>query len=331
MTPASWTDRYGELALLKLSCSGEKGDTVNAIHRALQGFVGTRASKESQLDCIKEALEPLIANGECVAKGARRTLTKKARQNAQANFGIRSGPVTWPTVQKADVIVRALELPEPNVSQRKSLMTATGLRAVIIRRHYDLKMTAYPTLANVREALAWKSFSRMTGEEDRFGGRKKFGTGPILSYVLASLLKSEELTEPSPKILATLAQSAVDADKPDASELRRRIIGEWIFEHSRPGSLDFADEVLRAAESCSSGRFGNDKVFISHVFKELQRQGSLHAASRDGFERRLLDAYNAHRLSLSRADLVEAMPERDVAESEVRSGTAQFHFIRTRV
>jgi hypothetical protein len=77
------------------------------------------------------------------------------------------------------------------------------------------------------------------------------------------------------------------------------------------------------ARASPTGRFGHDKVFISHVWKALQPEWSNRAA----FDAALLEANRTHRLSLSRADLVSAMDPADVAESEVRSYGASFHFV----
>ncbi|WP_226993990.1 hypothetical protein [Myxococcus hansupus] len=85
----------------------------------------------------------------------------------------------------------------------------------------------------------------------------------------------------------------------------------------------FAEQVLTVARALPTGRFGLNKVFISHVWKALQPEWS----DREAFDTALLEANRTRRLSLTRADLVSAMDPKDVAESEVRSFGASFHFV----
>ena len=90
--------------------------------------------------------------------------------------------------------------------------------------------------------------------------------------------------------------------------------------------------MLGAARTAKTGWFGDNKVFISHVWRALGEPNAW--ASHDGpdlladFKARLVEAHQARLLSLSRADLVEAMPREDVAASETRYRRATFHFVR---
>ncbi len=90
---------------------------------------------------------------------------------------------------------------------------------------------------------------------------------------------------------------------------------------------EFASAVLIAAKHTRTGRW-HDAVFISHVWRELEADGSS-GITYDKFKRRLFEAYQAELLDLSRADLVEAMPHQDVHESELEHRGARFHFVRT--
>lgn len=86
----------------------------------------------------------------------------------------------------------------------------------------------------------------------------------------------------------------------------------------------FADQVLAAAQRVpADGWFGNEKVFIGRIWREL----SADWPSREAFDAALLEANRTQRLTLTRADLVSAMDRDDVAESEVRSFGASFHFV----
>lgn len=89
----------------------------------------------------------------------------------------------------------------------------------------------------------------------------------------------------------------------------------------------FAERVLSAARASKTGRFGDDKVFVSHVLRQLQAEGFA-IPDVDAFKERLVAAHRAKLLSLSRADLVQAMAAEDVDGSETRYLNARFHFVR---
>ncbi len=98
------------------------------------------------------------------------------------------------------------------------------------------------------------------------------------------------------------------------------------------GSLDgFAAQVLEAARTAPSGRFGEDTVFIAHVWRRYRELHSAapEAADLGAFKKRLVEANRAGLLHLVRADLVEAMDPADVEESEVKHFRARFHLLRT--
>lgn len=94
-----------------------------------------------------------------------------------------------------------------------------------------------------------------------------------------------------------------------------------------PADLNgFADVVLGAARASKTGKFGSDKVFISHVAAQLRREG--YRVEMPTFGARLVEAHRARLLALTRADLVDAMDPRDVDGSEIRWMNATFHFVR---
>ena len=94
------------------------------------------------------------------------------------------------------------------------------------------------------------------------------------------------------------------------------------------GSRALLQKVQAAAEASTSGRFGDNKVFIVHVWKAVQNDPDFRGMDLLGFKHRLAEANNARLLDLSRADLVQAMDPDDVRLSEVSYLNATFHFIR---
>lgn len=87
----------------------------------------------------------------------------------------------------------------------------------------------------------------------------------------------------------------------------------------------FAAAVGKAASETKTGGFGDNKVFVAHVWRTAQKQHP--GLSLDAFKAGLLRLNQARLLNLSRADFVQAMNPEDVEESEIRHLNATFHFI----
>ena len=71
-------------------------------------------------------------------------------------------------------------------------------------------------------------------------------------------------------------------------------------------------------------RFGTRKVFIRAAYEAMKGGPSY---TWEQFRERLIEANKARLLSLSRADLVDAMHAQDVEESHVRHFASDFHFV----
>jgi hypothetical protein len=97
--------------------------------------------------------------------------------------------------------------------------------------------------------------------------------------------------------------------------------GSWSA--SEEGLHAFAERVLQVARGARAGRFGDDRVFISQVWRAMQRPG----LDEQSFKGRLLEANQKRLLSLSRADMVEPMDPAELAASEIQHLGATFHFI----
>ena len=134
--------------------------------------------------------------------------------------------------------------------------------------------------------------------------------------------------------LRLLAAKHVGARRADAEGLRSAVVRRFVDGEAEAASsaapageplASFASRVVAAARASTTGRFGDHKVFISHVHR------SLGDASLDleGFKARLVDAQRAASSSSARADLVEAMAPADVEASETRYLGATFHFVRS--
>lgn len=100
------------------------------------------------------------------------------------------------------------------------------------------------------------------------------------------------------------------------------------FVPGRPGPSDlrsWAAWVLAEAAQVPPWSLGSDKRFISDLWARL---GTRAAPSLQAFKERLFQAHQARLLSMSRADLVEAMPPDKVAVSEFEYLGSTWHFVR---
>jgi hypothetical protein len=89
----------------------------------------------------------------------------------------------------------------------------------------------------------------------------------------------------------------------------------------------FAVRALEAGKSTKTGRFGDDRVFISHVWRQFEHDPASIGMTLEAFKQRLLEANRQRYLSLVCADMAPKLNQKDVRESEIRYGTARFHFL----
>jgi hypothetical protein len=132
-------------------------------------------------------------------------------------------------------------------------------------------------------------------------------------------------------VLAQLAARAAGASHPDRFNLSAAF-SSLVARSNRgtpaPFELElFARRVNEAARAAPTGRWMEDRVFIAHVWKEMDRRGHYPGLSLSDFQGHLVQAHEARMLRLVRGDLVAALPRDDVRASETQDGDATFHFV----
>jgi hypothetical protein len=153
-----------------------------------------------------------------------------------------------------------------------------------------------------------------------------------------------ELPPMSPGSLNTQVPRLVfkTATNPKPDQLRARALASWAstpvggadavadaiptlrLAAEQAGTLgSFAKEVHAIAASTADGRFGTNKMFIARLWDHWPGD----RPPLEQFKRMLVEAHRADLLTLSRADLISAMDPGDVARSETRYETAEFHFV----
>jgi hypothetical protein len=279
----------------------------------------TPAEWDMQLD---EALQRLSAAGSISRKPL--TLTEAGRKEALAFLNLEALPprANWKRIRDAFLIPRALGLTELTEERRKRLATADGLRAAILCKQYGLASGEVPTLSQALDALAWKRLN--------IDSTERFTRATVLARVFS--------LEGNTGLAKRLPTQVVHARNNGSQELRTATIRKWLDANSgtsgtKSGHVSFnlagfAEAVREAARSSPTGRFGDHKVFISHIWRRLQEQCAFPGMNEAEFKRRLTEANHVGLLALSRADLVEAMDPEDVRTSETPYLNATYHFVQ---
>ncbi|AMV35882.1 hypothetical protein [Planctomyces sp. SH-PL62] len=334
------------LILVRLLLAGTKGAKAADLRKDLEPILGRRWPGSELASVIDRALIKLAADGLAVQQPGR---TKRApatflatddgRRDALAFLGVAELPAkpkpTWASLKKSLLIARALGL-----DALAPVAKDDALRAVLLDRQAGLGLGGAPTLKQAKEA--WT--------------RKHLGMGPrekvTLETVQAALFRRALAGAPTSPVPAKgtldlfLAERLGAPGKPFKS-LRDEIVRRWAegipglvseppngaeAEVATPSpALDlgaFARRVREAVRGCRTGRHGEDKVFVVHVWRALQHDPSFRGGDFALFKKRLAEANNARLLSLSRADLVQAMNPEDVLLSEVPYMNTCFHFVR---
>lgn len=324
------------LVLARLLPVGEKGDNPAKIRKDLEPLLEHRWSGNVLTEVLDRTLIKLTTRGLVARPPAKSKkavpavlLTPEGRQTVLASLNVSQLPAkpkpTWAALKKSLLLARSLGLPAPG----QTLSSDVGFKAAVLRQKFGLPLGDYPDIKSVKLELT----------------RKLLGMDPkekiTLETVQAAVFR-RELGEHRPadpkKVLDRLVSKHLGARRDDGKELRDAVLRGWIsrsidqpdrrLSASPSGLASFVQRVRAAAEECPSGRFGDDKVFIIHVWRALQNDADFRGMDLPAFKQRLAEANNARLLDLSRADLVQAMDPDDVLLSEVTYLNAAFHFIR---
>ena len=343
----------GSLVLTRLLPVSEKGEPSSKIKKDLEPLLAHRWTSEILTERIEQALGDLKSLGLIVLMAGRTKkaaakfmLTVEGRRQALKFLGIThlKPKITWAVLKKIYLPACVLRLPVATEAQFKALSSEPAFQAVLLKRQYNLAIAEMPKPDEAIDALAWA----LIGFE---GESRKFNSKNVKTELFNRALGDARTVNFKKAITRLLAQR-IGARRDDPKELREAVLRGWIdqeengpttagsarpFLTSPPSSstalpsfdlASFAEQVKLAARDCPTGRFGDNKVFITHVWKSLQADPTFATMGLAAFKERLTEANNARLLDLSRADLVQAMDPNDVCQSEVHYLNATFHFVR---
>jgi hypothetical protein len=342
------------LVLARLLIPAKRPPTPASVKKQLAPFFLHRLSTAEWNDVFESAVASLSENGLATSRPL--ALTDTGRTRALESLGMQQVPprLTWATLKAAWLTPLALNAPIAGSRDRDRLKSADGFKGYVLKREYGLPIDKCPTFKESLDALIWKQLGI---ETDRTVTRDA-----LLEEVVGRMLDPSGRLKKK-QVQDQLPAKALGASQTSAEELRLAAIRRWIEQDavsstekrapssSEQGLFDdgsfekrsadevpsfaangddlarFAEQVRTAARSSIAGRFGPNKVFIGQVWRQLETQPAFLQMNLAAFKSRLVEANRAGLVSLSRADLVEAMNPHDVATSETRHLNAVFHFV----
>lgn len=341
----------GQLLLARLLVAGDKGATGSEIKKALEPLLAQRWAGAALTERLREALAELEGAGLAIlvrkGKTEREALSAEGRRRALAVLGPDQLPpkTTWDKVKKIYLAARALGLPTPSGKLATQFGGDPGFKAALLKTRFGLPLADFPALQDALDALTWT----LLGLEPGPKFTAKAVQTALIARELGQHVERGPKADPKKEVAKLLARE-VGARQAGKDELRLAALRRWVdeapVESGSPGPVSvpqpepvpvplepldlpaFAQRVVEAARASRTGRFGDDKVFVAHVWRSLQDDAVIGPLGLDAFKRRLAEANNARLLDLSRADMVEAMDSDDVRLSEIPYLGATFHFVR---
>jgi hypothetical protein len=337
------------LVLTRLLPAGDKGARIADIKKALEPLLGHRWSGTALTSVLERTLLKLSSSALVIMPPAKTKrsappahLTPEGYQRILAFLNVSKLPTkpkaSWTNLKKSLLTARALGLPVPEPAFSRD----DGFRAAVLRLHHGLPLADYPLLKQAKAELTRK----LLGME----AKEKITLETVQAALFCRELGDLRPADPK-KALDRLLSVRLRARRDDPKEFRDEVLRSWIDDSlgttspvppssyspdlktvaPSPTSFDlaaFARRVQTAARCCDSGRYGDNKVFVSHMWRALEKEPEFHDMGLDSFKQRLAEANNARLLNLGSADLVQAMDPHEVHLSEVSYLNATFHFIR---
>lgn len=347
-----------QLILVRLLGTAKTPPAASRIGKDLKPLAGLSVSKSDWQEQLATTLDDLQQAGLIEARPFR--LTPLGEQRAGDILHLKESPrVDWPTLRNRYLVALALGISADDKTAFRDVGTSKGLRPAVLVRHFQLPGTAVPSEARVMHLLAWQQLQ--SAHDVEIPATKNISHKNILLATLLSGQKgdpvtllaaqvtraeSNSLTHVREAVIRTFFTSTV-ATTPIAPAVAAETPREPTVQtndanggaaHSpvgtQPGTgqmpqqpmelAEFAQRVMEAARTSPTGRFGENKVFLSHVWNRFGDNG----LTRPDFDRLLVEANRENLLTLSRADLVSAMDPVDVSTSEIQLSDSSFHFVR---
>lgn len=325
MIATATLSRLGELILARLLVGGKRPLSPSKLREDI-GRLCQQPPEDARWETL---VQRLVDAGLLTTRPYR--LTEAGQAQALASLGLDALPprTTWALLQSRYLIPKALAIADGASSVRERVAREDGLAAFLLKKQYGLGVGGIPSLGQALEALACQRVCKQLGlpVETSFKG--------LQAAVLSELLGAGEKLS-GEQLRKQLPRHAVAGRRPGIAGLREAVLVHWAAEtngktsEAVPAEVDlpaFARTVEAVASHCPTGRFGDNKVFINHVWRQLQQEPGCPPFDLPSFKHQLVEANRQGLIRLSRADLVQAMDPVDVRESETTYLDSAFHFI----
>jgi hypothetical protein len=340
MTATATLAPAAELILVRLLAQGKRPLSPGKVRSDLGRFFHRPPTEEEWQGYVND----LVSSGLLEMKPFR--LTDAGRAQALEMLGWNELPprASWRMMRPRYVTTRVLGTPAGDEKALKARSGVRGLAPLLLRRRLEKEVGELPPKLNVVEFLALREACQRLGIPPQ-------SSWPALQAAVLSASLGEARPLKKDQVVRQLAAKAVRAPRSDANGLRDALLRDWVGGEApaaaqtggsrpplaepdkrapEPGGFDlpsFAATVRAAARDCPDGRFGDNKVFINHVWQRLRNEPNFPRLDLPAFKGRLAEANHAGLLRLERADLVQAMNPADVRESETPYENARFHFV----
>jgi hypothetical protein len=310
--------RTAELLLVRLLPFGKTRPNPKKLREELEKF-GAKLSSET---AWSELVSELAKAGLVIERPL--GLTDAGRDRAMKLLGLSELPprATWAQIRDKHLVPLAA-----GGGPAKDHSGKDRLAALLLKRRYDLPLPRGAKLATAAIALVCKELG--------FPGLTDLKA--LEAAVLSRMLNSPDPL-PLKNAIEQLVRVKLGAPRGKVDELRQAVVAQWVGQSeaaqhppakTSPDNLaSFAVAVNDAARKSSAGWFGDNKLFISHAWRAYRATGNGQAGmDLAAFKHRLVEANTRGLLRLGRADLVAAMNEHDVRDSQIKYLNTEFHFL----
>ena len=305
-----------DLLLLRLWAAPDAawGETRSRVAADLRSIAGDPSGDGQSWAAVFTAAVGRLAQAGCLTTGgragARLLLSEAGRGRVQSVFKIPANHASAHAGRRrtAGWVWWRDHYALPLALDGEAAGTTDDLRSTLLRRFYPQ--------ANTAEARG-NHPDRLTKMVDLLLAKRLKASQASPGAFRQAVLR--EWVQPAPAPAAGAPPSTVRPGEGSAQPAAGRL----------PDDLSvFARQALLAARRSPTGRFGDAKVFVSHVWRGLLAAGQAAPEELAGFRERLVRANTAGLLQLSRADLAGAHDPEDVRASELHYLGEKFHFVR---
>jgi hypothetical protein len=290
--------------------------------KKLREDIGPLFRRPPSAEGVKGALAALRAAGLVAPKGQQLTASGRTRALAYLRIAELPSKANWGTVKAKYLVSKALGLSP--TSDPKTFTDVKKLAPLLLKRKLGLPVGTGNSLREVFEAIACRELG--------YPGHARLKD--LLPHLLGKAIGSDEPLD-AKSAGKVVPRVLLDAPKSGMEGLRAVALAGLTVADAREPVADpepfdleaFANTVKAVARTSPTGWFGDNKVFINHVWRQVENEPRFAPLGPDGFKERLAEANRENLLTLSRADLVQVMNPADVRESETAYLNAVFHFI----